>query len=99
MDERLNEKAEPFSLTCAIISTRVEPGQLVIRGKGVCYGDSTFGALKNTISFAVFRDIFQNRNSRVFSTEYTGRPRTFIVLFHELDFGFWRLEKLLDPKT
>ena len=58
MDKGFDEITEPFPLTGSVISARVEPGQLVIRGKWMCYGDSTFSTFENIIGFPVLRNIF-----------------------------------------
>ena len=58
MNEGFDEIAEPFSLACSVVSARVEPGQLVTRGKGMCYSDSTFSAFGNIVDFSVFQNIF-----------------------------------------
>ena len=57
MNEEFDEIAEPFSLACSVISARVEPGQLVTRGEGMCYSDSTFSTLGNIVDFSVLWDI------------------------------------------
>ena len=58
MNKGFDKIAEPFPLACSVISARIEPGQLVIRGEGMCYGDSTFSTLGNIVDFSVFRNIF-----------------------------------------
>ena len=58
MNEEFDEFAKPFPFVCSVISARVEPGQLVIRWKGMCYSDSTFSTFGNTVGFSVLRNIF-----------------------------------------